>query len=228
MLERSLEPEVMDTLQEALDYDRMDHGAVNRLFVFDLLRAAASRGIDLAHETILDLGAGTARIPIALCGQAPVKRIVAVDASASMLALAAKNIQAASLDARIELLRADAKQLAPADGSFGVVLSNSIVHHIPRPGDVLSEAIRVTTVGGLLFFRDLARPANQAELNRLVECYAGHAHPSQQKLFARSLEAALSLGEVRSLVQTFGFAGDTVQITSDRHWTWCAIRSPGS
>ena len=36
-LERVLEPEVMESHQEAVDYDAMDHSEVNRIFVDDLL-----------------------------------------------------------------------------------------------------------------------------------------------------------------------------------------------
>jgi hypothetical protein len=39
MLQRVLEPEVMDTAEEAIDYDRMDHREVNRRFVDDFLHA---------------------------------------------------------------------------------------------------------------------------------------------------------------------------------------------
>ena len=38
-LERMLEPEVMDTVAEAHDYDCMDHSGVNQVFVTDLLEA---------------------------------------------------------------------------------------------------------------------------------------------------------------------------------------------
>ena len=38
-LSRILEPEVMDSAQDAEDYDRMDHSQVNRVFVDDLLVA---------------------------------------------------------------------------------------------------------------------------------------------------------------------------------------------
>jgi hypothetical protein len=58
MLNRTLEPEVMDTAADALDYDRMDHREVNRRFVDDFLAAAP----DLSD--VLDLGTGTAQIPI--------------------------------------------------------------------------------------------------------------------------------------------------------------------
>ncbi len=36
MLQRILEPEVMDTDEDAREYDAMDHAAVNAVFVVDL------------------------------------------------------------------------------------------------------------------------------------------------------------------------------------------------
>ena len=60
-LERILEPEVMDTLAEAQDYDSMDHGGVNEHFVAE----AISFGIDSGD--VLDLGTGTAQIPVQYC-----------------------------------------------------------------------------------------------------------------------------------------------------------------
>ena len=60
-LKRILEPEVMDTPEEARDYNGMDHSEVNRIFVDDLL-ATGFTGVD-----ILDLGTGTAQIPVELC-----------------------------------------------------------------------------------------------------------------------------------------------------------------
>ncbi|MEZ6069552.1 MAG: hypothetical protein R3C10_04605 [Pirellulales bacterium] len=69
-LDRVLEPEVMDTAAEALAYDRMDHTAVNMAFVDDLI-AAAGEANDLTN--VLDLGTGTALIPIELCRRAPVR-----------------------------------------------------------------------------------------------------------------------------------------------------------
>ena len=40
---RILEPEVMDSPQDAEDYDQMDHSAVNRVFVEDLLAALTDK-----------------------------------------------------------------------------------------------------------------------------------------------------------------------------------------
>lgn len=240
MLSRRLEPEVMDSPQDADDYDAMDHWAVNKVFVDDLLAAmsaelgarssvnhSAARSelrVPSSELDILDLGTGTAQIPIELCKRLPTCRIMAADAAVSMLELARYNVEAAGLTERIQLAQADAKSLPFEDAMFDVVMSNSIVHHIPEPITVLREAVRTTKPGGQLFFRDLVRPDSQDQIERLVATYAAGANEHQQQLFADSLHAALSLDEVRDLVATLGFASDTVQQTSDRHWTWSALR----
>ena len=96
------------------------------------------------------------------------------------------------------------------------------------PVEVFHEALRVTTDEGLLFFRDLARPVDQPTLEGLVERYAADCNEHQRQLFRDSLQAALTLDEMRSLVAELGFAPQTVQLTSDRHWTWAARRSAES
>ena len=219
MLERTLEPEVMDTPEEATAYDDMDHRAVNTLFVDDLLK------VDPPDGEYLDVGTGSARIPIELCSRQPDARVVAVDLSISMLEVARINVEIASLMDQILLGHIDAKQLPYESGRFSVVMSNSIVHHIPEPKSVIAEAVRVTSDNGLLFFRDLMRPRTIGELDYLVETYAGEESDHAKKMFADSLHAALSLDEMRALVAQHGFAVETVQATSDRHWTWAARRT---
>jgi ubiquinone/menaquinone biosynthesis C-methylase UbiE len=230
MLPRILEPEVMDTAEDAREYDSMDHSTVNAVFVDDLLLALSDwslqRPVETAHSniTILDLGAGTAQIPVELARRAPGVYITAVDAAESMLAVARKNIAATNLADRISLALADAKQLPFEAGAYDAVISNSIVHHIPHPREVLTEAVRVTRSGGLLFHRDLARPSDAGQLQHLVDTYAGDATPYQRRLFAESLQAALTADEMSDVAASLGFARETVRMTSDRHWTWIATK----
>ncbi|MEX0938886.1 MAG: methyltransferase domain-containing protein [Pirellulales bacterium] len=219
MLDRILEPEVMDTRGEAIDYDVMDHAEVNRRFVDDLIAAGLPEG------DCLDLGTGTAQIPIELAKRTQNVRIWAVDLAGQMLAVGRANVSAAALTARIELQLADAKRLPYPDGRFASVMSNSIVHHVPRPEDALAEAIRVTAPAGLLFVRDLMRPDSRQRLESLVEQHAGTAGAHQRKMFADSLHAALTLEEMRQLVEHLGYAATDVGATSDRHWTWTARKN---
>jgi ubiquinone/menaquinone biosynthesis C-methylase UbiE len=221
MLQRVLELEVMDSDVDALEYDAMDHAAVNAQFVTDLLSILGTN----SQLRILDLGTGTAQIPIELCRRAPRVHVTAVDAAESMLALANKNVAIAGLAGRIELIHADAKELAATQ--CDAVISNSIVHHIAEPRTIIGTAVCLTAPGGLLFHRDLARPHDESQLKRLVATYAGDATPYQRKLFGESLRAALTVEEMRNLVAEFDFPPRTLQMTSDRHWTWSA-RPPSS
>ena len=219
MLKRVLEPEVMDSAAEAHDYDAMDHSQVNQLFVADLLQLRTD------FQTVLDVGAGTAQIPIALCQQHSTVRLVAIDMAQHMLRVGQGNVQRAGLSERVRLQLCDAKRMPFTDASFDGVMSNSIVHHIPKPFAVFKEMTRVVKAGGFLFVRDLLRPIDAAALQGFVQKYAGEANAHQQQMFGDSLHAALTLDEVRGLVTRLGFAPATVNQTSDRHWTWAATNA---
>lgn len=217
MLPRVLEPEVMDSAEEAHDYDAMDHSQVNRVFVDDF------RALYAGHGPVLDVGTGTAQIPIELAKRDPRITVVGVDLAKHMLAVARRNIDRAGLASQVRMEQIDAKGLPFGDASFVAVMSNSIVHHIPEPLGVLSEIARVVGKQGVIFVRDLLRPANDAEVRHLVVTYAADANAHQRAMFDASLRAALTLDEIRDMVASLGFPRETVQQTSDRHWTWSQV-----
>jgi ubiquinone/menaquinone biosynthesis C-methylase UbiE len=215
MLERVLEPEIMDDPKEADLYNAMDHEEVNRNFVSDLL-ASGEFGND-----VLDLGTGTALIPIELCRRHPTCRVMASDAAVSMLDLARYNVALASLDSRIQLHHGDSKSLNFSDGMFDTVISNSLIHHVADPKKVLAEMVRVCKPEGRLFIRDLGRPSSMDEVEHLVRTYTSNEPVESQQLFRQSLIAALTLDEIRQMVVGLGLPEQSVQMTSDRHWTIC-------
>lgn len=230
MLPRTLEPEVMDTVEEATDYDAMDHSEVNRAFVDDFLEAVRSTPLagrlqDRANPlAILDAGTGTAQIPIELCRRPLTCTVVAVDLAREMLKLARQNVTAAGLEESIVLEYADSKRLPHGDATFDAVMSNSIVHHIPEPRTVFEEMWRVLRPGGILFVRDLLRPADSATLDSLVATYAAETNAHQRRLFRNSLHAALTVEEIGTILAELGLRATLVQPTSDRHWTVVAQR----
>jgi ubiquinone/menaquinone biosynthesis C-methylase UbiE len=225
MLPRTLEPEVMDTEQEARDYDAMDHGDVNRAFVDGFLAAAEKcEFADRVRSStepldVLDVGTGTALIPIELCRRPVCCRVTAVDLSREMLKVAARNVSEAGLGERIDVERVDGKSLPFADRSWSAVMSNSIVHHIPDPRTALGEMVRVLRPGGCLFVRDLLRPESIQRVDDLVAAYAGDANTHQRQMFRDSLCAALTLDEVRVILCALSMPPDWIRRTSDRHWT---------
>ena len=217
-LQRTWEPCAADTLDEARNYEAFDHSEDVRLFVDDLLALEGVRG------DILDLGTRTALLPIEICRRLDDCRVMAVDASTYMLDLARLNIEIAGLIDRITLDYVDASQLPHPDQYFDIVLSHGIMHCVADPSVVLRGVVRVIRPGGLLFFRDWARPDSEDAVQRLVDSCAGDTNEQQRDLIVRSLRAALTLHEMREIVQQLGFDSQTVQATSDRQWTWTARR----
>ncbi|NMG57886.1 class I SAM-dependent methyltransferase [Geitlerinema sp. P-1104] len=212
-MKRVLEPEVMDTWEETIAYDAMDFTEVNQAFVEEAIALSS----DCA--TVLDVGTGPARIPILLCQRRPRWTITAIDLSHNMLKLGATHVAKAELGDRIRLDYADAKSLPYADASFDLVISNSIIHHLEDPLPGLQELRRVLKPQGGLLLRDLVRPDNLTEVERLVQQLGSDYDPHQTQLFQDSLCAAFSLSEIQQILEQAGFTGISAYLSSDRHWT---------
>ncbi|AFY45437.1 class I SAM-dependent methyltransferase [Nostoc sp. PCC 7107] len=213
-MERVLEPEVMDTWEEAIDYDAMDFTEVNTAFAKEAVALCSQ-----AQCLVLDAGTGTGRIPVLIGQMRPQWQLIAIDLAQNMLKIAAQHIQQARLYEQISLALVDAKQLPYADGMFDLVISNSLIHHLPDPLPFFQEIKRVTKPNGGLLIRDLLRPADEMTMNALVDTIGYEYAPRQQKLFRDSLHAALTLDEVNKLVTSVGWFGVRVYQSSDRHWT---------
>src|SRR5690348_8877491 len=102
MIPRILEPEAMDSAEEARDYDEMDHREVNTRFAEDFRSAARTAGLTEAAN-VLDLGTGTAQIPIEIVKRMPGIQVTAIDLAEEMLKLARRNVERAGLTDRITL-----------------------------------------------------------------------------------------------------------------------------
>lgn len=212
-MQRVLEPEVMDTPEEAIEYDAMDFTEVNAAFAQHAIELGPKSGI------VLDAGTGTARIPIAICQQCPQWQIIGIDLAQTMLFVGSKNVQQAGLQKQISLEIVDSKLLPYPDEHFEMVISNSLVHHLPDPLPFFLEAKRVLKPNGAILIRDLIRPADEATMNAMVDSIGTEYDEHQKKLFRDSLHAAFTLDEVNELMQKAGLNGVQVYQSSDRHWT---------
>jgi ubiquinone/menaquinone biosynthesis C-methylase UbiE len=212
-MQRILEPEVMDTDTEAVEYDAMDFAEVNTNFAQKVIE------ISTLEAKVLDLGTGTARIPIIIAQQRPKWQITAIDLAHSMLKIALKNVRENNLEDQITLELKDAKNLPYLPHSFDVVISNSLIHHLPDPMPFLREIKKVVKSNGTIVIRDLIRPNNKESLNQIVEQLGQDYDHHQKKLFADSLHAAFTLEEVKKLIKIAGLNGVKVYQSSDIHWT---------
>jgi ubiquinone/menaquinone biosynthesis C-methylase UbiE len=212
---RVLEPELMDTAEDAAEYDSMDFLEPNRRFAEDALELVRH----LPRVRAIDLGTGTARIPILMAERRREISIVAADLAEQMLRVASRNVEAAGLSDRIELARLDAKGAGLPSAAFDLVMSNSTLHHIPDPAELLREIARLVKPGGAVIVRDLIRPESTDDARAIVERVAAEDSPKQKQLFFDSLCAALTVDEVAALVEAAGLERMRVERCSDRHWT---------
>ena len=183
MIPRELEPESMETAEDVEQYDAMDHSEVNNRFVADFLDAhGPCRGGE-----ILDVGTGTALIPIALARADTYARVIGFDLAPAMIERAEQNVAAAGLSDRIRCVQADAKSMgAVIDGiAYEAIVSNTILHHIAEPCHVLGAMVERVSPGGTLMVRDLIRPDTEAELDALVERYAAGESPRRASCSTR-------------------------------------------
>ena len=211
-MQRVLEPEVMDTLQEAIEYDAMDFTNVNTAFAEHAISLGAS-------GLVLDVGTGTARIPILICQRCPDLQILGIDLAKNMLEIGARNIETAGLQQQISLELVDSKNLPYQDGQFDMVMSNSLVHHLPDPIPFFTEIKRVLRPNGAIFIRDLLRPVNEATINRIVESVGIGYNEHQTMLFRDSLRAAFTIPEVEEMLEIADIKGVKVYQSSELHWT---------
>jgi ubiquinone/menaquinone biosynthesis C-methylase UbiE len=100
---------------------------------------AAQRG-----RRVLDLGCGSG-VCSCLFAEAGAE-VTAVDLTEAAVALAARG--AASLGARIEVVRGDAERLGFRSAAFDYVFSWGVLHHTSDPDGAFSEVARVLKPGG--------------------------------------------------------------------------------
>lgn len=209
-MERVLEPEVMDTVEDAEAYDAMDHSGANDAFITRLLELGA-------HGRVLDIGCGPGHIPLQLVSQKPELQVVGVDLSVNMLKIAEEHKAVCAHGDQVEFVIADAKGLDFPDDSFDTVCSNSILHHIPDPVPFLREAWRVLKPGGVFLIRDLFRPDDIATATALVDLHAPEEAEYARELFHASLCAAFTPDELVDVARAAGISGAEVVEDSDRH-----------
>ena len=215
MIKRILEPEVMDNELEAQEYDQMDFTEVNT----DFALLASKLGKKEDKLKVLDIGTGTAQIPIILADFQPNWHITAIDMARSMLTIAEKNIQEKNKSSQITLQLVDGKKMPYPDKSFDLVISNSLIHHIPQPLELLKEINRIINPNGVILLRDLFRPESENDIERIVHEANLDYSPRQKQLFKDSLHAALTVDEMKDLADDMEWYSAQVYQSSPRHWT---------
>lgn len=211
-MERVLEPEVMDSEEEAREYDAMDFSQADRAFA-----EHAARLVGDGQVSIVDLGCGPCGIAILMAELLPNARFVCVDLAGSMLELAQVKLARLGLSERVTLLHADVKATGLPAGSFDLVMSNSTMHHLPEPIKLLREMKRLVAPKGALLLVDLFRPLSTEAAWAIVDSVSPDDSARQRGLFFASLCAALTVEEAQAIVRAVEIAGAVVEPCSSRH-----------
>jgi len=148
---------------------------LHRAFGYDLLVRLLSLGTERAYrektlalagletgESVLDVGCGTGNLAIAakrLVG--PTGTVRGIDASAEMIERARRKAKKAGVEVAFE--NAVVEKLPFPDTTFDVVLSTTMLHHLPDKArrQCLRESRRVLKPGGRLLAIDFGGPVSQ-------------------------------------------------------------------
>lgn len=122
------------------------------------VRRQRQKIIPSAHGDVLEVGIGTG-LNVPFYDKARVHRVVGVDPSLELHALAQQRIDAAGL--KVELVGLSAERLPLADASFDTVVCTYTLCSIPDPASALAEMRRVLRPGGRLLFSEHGRAPDE-------------------------------------------------------------------
>ena len=145
-------------------------------------------------ETVLDLGSGAgADVLISARRVGPAGRVIGLDMTDEMLALARANAAAAGVE-NVEFVKGYIEDIPLPDASVDVVISNCVINLAADKRTVLAEAARVLRPGGRFAVSDvIADPdmdeATRADMAAWTGCIAGALTEAEFRARARRRRA---------------------------------------
>lgn len=213
MMNRVLEPELMDDQEQALAYAKADFEEENQGFVDRFLEFYP----EFTSGHVLDLGCGPADIPIRLARALPDCRMTGVDGSSPMIALGAEAIRAAGLANRITL-RCERFQETVLEERADAVISNSLLHHVPNALQFWYAVKKLAQPGAVVLVMDLLRPESPEAAKTIVEQYAADEPAILRRDFYNSLLASYTEDEVAAQLTEMNLSRLLIDVLDDRHW----------
>lgn len=213
MMDRILEPELMDDPKQAEVYACADFEEENQGFVERFKEYFP----EFSQETVLDLGCGPADISIRFAKLYSGCQIIGVDASAPMIQLGEQAVKAAGLADRIALRCERYEEVAGARIA-DAVLSNSLLHHLPNPLQFWQKIRQLVRPGAPVLVMDLLRPESPEAAQAIVDQYAANEPDILRRDFYNSLLAAFTEDEIGSQLARMNLTRLLIDVPDDRHW----------
>ncbi len=202
-LQRKPEPEIMSEQDAVSAYasaaSQRHLEALDNTFVDHVLTLGTPKGL------LLDIGCGPGNIVLKVAQRCPQVSIVGVDYSANMVHEGRRAIGELALENQVFFNQGSADQLPFADGTFDIVLSNSVLHHLMNPAKAFEEMLRVAKPDGTIVVRDLRRPSWLA-FPLHVRWHGRHYSGIMKRLFEDSVRAAYTPEELAGLLSRSGMS----------------------
>ncbi len=204
---RVAEPEVMDDSAEVEAYSSaaaQSHlNAIDDTFVDHAMRLVGKR----ERGRALDIGTGPGQIVLKLARRLTRWKFIGVDRSPNMIAQGIAGLgPAVDLAGRVHFHEADGNQIPFRDGSFDLVVCNSVLHHFAEPQKLLAEIARLSKPGGAILLRDLRRPGRLA-YSFHVRRHGRHYQGLMYKLYCDSVRSAYTVEELQRLLDSSPMKG---------------------
>jgi len=167
------------------------YDAMNRVLSFGLDRGWRRRTVRSlalgASPRVLDLATGTGDLAIDIARMHPDARVIGLDPSRQMLAIAAAKLARRGLTGRIALVRGDAQRLPYRDGEMDAATIAFGIRNVPDRPAALREMARVVRRGGRIAILELGEP-RQGVLARAARFHTRHVVPRLGALLSGARE----------------------------------------
>lgn len=212
-MQRTPEPELMDSAPQALAYAQADFSSTDRSFTQTILDLALEHAPLLATSArVADLGCGPGNIALLLAAARQDWQVVGYDGAGQMIKLA----QAQALPNTTFVLESLPLR-APSPTRFELIVSNSLLHHLHDPQVLWRTILELGAPGALVVVQDLRRPPSAQAAQALVDQYAADAPEVLRRDFLASLHAAFEPHEVEAQLERASLRGFRVSAQGDRH-----------
>lgn len=164
-------------------YDKLNH--ILSINIDRIWRRRVVRIVRKMHpHRILDVATGTGDLAIAMARRIPDCRILGVDLSEQMLAIAREKVTARGMDEHIILSTGDAEHLNVADGSVDVVTVAFGVRNFENLEQGLREMYRTINAGGHIVILEFSTPRSPL-FGALYRWYSHRVLPFIGRLISR-------------------------------------------
>ncbi len=194
------------------DHIAFRYDLLNHLLSWGIDRIWRRRAIRLLRDsrprTLLDVATGTGDFALTASGILGCEKIVGIDLSGEMLAIAQKKVNQAGLQGVISLREGDGEAINFPDGSFDAVTVAFGLRNFENLEKGVREMARVLHKGGKLVILECS-PVEGFPMKHLFQFYFHRIMPTVGKWISRDSSA---YGYLPASVKAFPSAGEMVQI----------------